>query len=268
MKLGSALRALRRLGILLRLAWPGRALARSRGEEDRALAHRALSDLLGQAGGISLKVGQTMASTSGTREFDSLIDGIEPRPLFEMRPVLEQAYGVQLDTVFTHLDKSAAAASLSQVHRGQLADGSEVAVKVRYPEIHTAVEMELRVAGLTPGVGAVKRFGFDLGSHKRLFKRNMDRELDYLSEAHHQQRFRSQLEVPGLAVPRAFLAACRKQVLVQSWEDGVRLADAASWPKRDRLALARTLMSTLFASFFVLGEIHADPNPGNYFVRR
>jgi hypothetical protein len=55
---------------------------------------------------------------------------------------------------------------------------------------------------------------------------------------------------------------------VQSWEDGQPLREAAGWPLADRLRLGQTALRTFFVSLFAVGEVHADPHPGNLRCRR
>ena len=236
-------------------------------EENRRLAKRALVCLLTDARGVPMKIGQFLATASGDDALAGLVAPIPPRSLAEMWPVLQDGLGQPVDEVFSSIDESAAAASLGQVHHAVLLDGTEVAVKIRYPDICDAVEAEMRLAGLIPGVGPVKQWGFDLGAYKTALKRNMDRELDYRDEAVRQEQYRQNNQVIGLVVPRVYREWCSPGVLVQSWESGQSLLAAQGWPQSQRIRLATILMKNLFASLFVAGEIHGDPHAGNLYVR-
>jgi len=116
-----------------------------------------------------------------------------------------------------------------------------------------------------PGVGPVKRWGFDLEGYKQSLRDNMQRELDYRSEAQRQDYFGRAVRVPGLQVPKVYMDLCRERVLVQSRAKGVLIDKAGGWPEKDRQVIARILMTTLFKSLFVAGEVHGDPHPGNVF---
>ncbi len=253
---------LARAWLWLRLAWAGWRYRRREGEEG-ARARDALLALFRDGRGLALKVGQLLADSPSAAAVQA-----EPLPLDVLLPGLERALGRRWEQVFRRLDPGATAASLGQVHRGELLDGTPVAVKVRYPHIDRAVAAELRLLGLAPGVGPLERFGFRLDGYRRVLRENMDRELDYQSEAARQGRFAARTAVPGVVVPRVFPELCRQNLLVQSWEEGVDLATAAGWPRRDRAGLARALVTLLLASLFRGGEVHADPNPGNYLYRR
>jgi len=215
-----------------------------------------------------MKVGQLFAGNDGTTPFQELVEGIEPLPLKTMIPQLEAELGQKTKTVFRSIDEAIAAASLGQVHLAVLKNGDKVAVKIRYPDISDAVDAELRLVGLMPGVGPVNRWGFDLDAYKKSLRDNMHRELDYRSEAQRQDYFGRMVQVPGLRVPKVYQELCSERVLVQSRAEGVLIDKAGNWPEPDRRAIGQTLVLTLFKSLFVAGEVHGDPHPGNVFYSR
>ena len=157
---------------------------------------------------------------------------------------------------------------MGQVHQATLLDGVNVAVKIQYPDIANAVEAEMRLAKLLPGLGPVRRWGFDFDAYKRTLKDNMDRELDYRSELERQQCYAMLTSVPGLVVPKVYPQYSSRTVLVQSWESGVPLDSTVSWPLDQRKEIARILVQTLFHSVFVSGMVHGDPHVGNMRFRR
>lgn len=259
--LNTAKRALQ----FFRIGLAAKKLQRTQNETERLLAKQALAGLFADARGITMKVGQLFAGNDGTTPFQALVEGIEPLPLKIMIPLLETELGQKTKSVFRSIDKAIAAASLGQVHLAELKNGDKVAVKIRYPDISAAVDAELRLVGLMPGVGPVNRWGFDLDAYKKSLRDNMHRELDYRSEAQRQDYFGRTVQVPGLKVPGVYRDLCSERVLVQSRAEGVLIDKAGDWSEQDRLAIGQTLMMTLFKSLFVAGEVHGDPHPGNVF---
>jgi len=251
-----------------RIGLAAKKLHRTQDETERLLAKKALAGLFADARGITMKVGQLFAGNDGTTPFQELVEGIEPLPLKTMIPQLEAELGQKTKTVFRSIDEAIAAASLGQVHLAVLKNGDKVAVKIRYPDISDAVDAELRLVGLMPGVGPVNRWGFDLDAYKKSLRDNMHRELDYRSEAQRQDYFGRMVQVPGLRVPKVYQELCSERVLVQSRAEGVLIDKAGNWPEPDRRAIGQTLVLTLFKSLFVAGEVHGDPHPGNVFYSR
>ncbi len=248
-----------------RIGLAAKKLQRTQNETERLLAKQALSGLFADARGITMKVGQLFAGTDGSTPFQELVEGIEPLPLKTMIPLLEKELGQKVKTVFRSIEPAIAAASLGQVHLAVLKNGDKVAVKIRYPDIADAVDAELRLVGLIPGVGPVNRWGFDLDAYKKSLHDNMQRELDYRSEARRQDYFGRTVNVPGLLIPKVYQHLCSERVLVQSRAEGVLIDQAANWSEQDRRAIGQTLVITLFKSLFVAGEVHGDPHPGNVF---
>lgn len=251
-----------------RIGLAARNLKRAEGPEARDTARRALAAMFADSRGVTMKFGQLMAAGENGEAFRDLVQSIEPLPLVEMLPVIEAELGRPIDRVFAEIHESEHAASLGQVHRAKLLDGTDVAVKVQYPFIAGAIDAEMRLFGLMPGVGPVRKWGFDLEGYKRALKENMARELDYRNEAERQMRFRESVRVPGLVVPRVFTELTTARVLTQAWESGVPLSRAADWPEQARSGIAHILLGTLLSSMIGVGEVHGDPHAGNYAFRK
>lgn len=236
-------------------------------EKQKDIARRALANLFANSRGVMMKVGQLLADSEDS-PYRKLLDDIESFSLKEILPVLEASLGRPVNEIFQTIDEASSAASLGQVHKAVLLNGEIVAVKIQYPDIGEAVDSELKLAGLLPGIGPVKKWGFDLEGYKKELKSNMTRELDYLSEMERQNDFYENVHVEGLVVPRVYPEFCTKTVLVQEWQSGLHITDIEAWPSEQRQEIARTLIKTLFTSLFVNGEIHGDPHIGNSYYRK
>lgn len=252
-------------GVLARaatLARIGVAARRARNGRDLR-AREALASLLADARGVPMKVGQVMAGLRDDSPFRRLVEGVDALPRSEIVPAVERSLGRPLLEVFSRFDDEAVAASLGQVHHATLRDGTDVAVKVRYPGITDSVSSELRLAGLMPGIGPVKKWGFDIEGYKRVLRDDLQQELDYRGEARRQQEFARDVATRGLVVPRVFQEYCRDDILVQSWEHGRPFRDVLAWSKGQRAKIALTILETLLRSVFCSGTVHGDPHPGN-----
>jgi hypothetical protein len=252
---------------IAKVAIQANRLRQSTTEDKKKIARRALASQFADARGSLMKIGQLL-SAGQDDSFDGLVKGIPAIPLDEMMPAIEHSLGQPVDAVFESIQESDHAASLGQVHQAILKDGQQVAVKVRYPDIAKLVEAEIKLFGLMPGLGPVKKWGMDLESYKRVFKSNMDRELDYCEEAKTQQLFKNELNIPGLFIPAVYPKFNGSDLMVQSWESGQYLDEITDWPIGDRKKLGETLLITLFKSLFELGVVHGDPHIGNYYFRR
>jgi len=240
----------------------------SKSEEGKQKVELELAQKLGKGRGLLMKVGQIMAGMNDEHALQQLTQTVQPWQFEKMKSRLSQAWGKNLYDVVKCMDESHAAASLGQVHRAVLSSGETVAIKMQYPDIEKAVQTELKLAGMMPSGGPVKRWDFNLSAYKDTLKTNMQQELDYLHEMKAQQRFGQQLDVQGLSVPKVFPELCHSCVLVQEWVEGERLAQAAAWSHLERLSAAKILMQTMFQSLFQHGLVHGDPHPGNYFFQK
>ena len=85
------------------------------------------------------------------RCFKSLQTRVPPRPMAEVRRLIEDGLQRPLEQVFSGIDEApVGSASIGQVHRGRLTDGREVVVKVQYPDVSQTVEADFRNAERAP----------------------------------------------------------------------------------------------------------------------
>lgn len=234
----------------------------------RLRARSVLVDRLGDTYGLLRKAAQITATSDEDEELRELAEAAPALPLEALLPTLASAFHRSPRELFTDLDHSGIAGGLGQVHRGSLADGREVAVKIRLPAIDRAVRGEATLAAALPGMGPFGAWGFDLESYRRLVTRLLEEELDYPAEARRQREFAAQTPIEGLVVPRVVEGLEHAEVIVQEWQAGVPVEEAGSWGRADRLLLAETALRTLAHGLFVSGLVHADPHPSNLRVRQ
>jgi len=114
--------------------------------------------LFADARSVTIKFGQLMAQ-GGDDPLTELTDSIEPLPLTDMISVIEGELGRPVMDIFASIEESTAAASLWQVHKARLKNGTTTAIKVQYPAIKDAVDAEIKLFGLMPGVGPLSKWG-------------------------------------------------------------------------------------------------------------
>ncbi|GEM_PF-219538 len=237
--------------------------------EERERARRALYQVLSSMRGVPMKMGQLFASNEEDDPLRELLDNIDPLPLEEIIPVLDHEWGRPFGEILSVLEPAQFAASLGQVHPGNIRalNGNEterVAVKVQYPGVRENVRAEMFLLGMVPKAGPIARYGFDLQGYKKTLSENMERELDYLTEAVQQERFRAECTVEGLSIARVYPEYCTRNVLVQEWLEGESISVARTYPLSVRLRIGQTILRTLFKSIFETGLVHGDPHAGNY----
>jgi predicted unusual protein kinase regulating ubiquinone biosynthesis (AarF/ABC1/UbiB family) len=165
---------------------------------------------------------------------------------------------------------AAAAASLGQVHRARLPDGTDVACKLQYPDMPSTVEADLRQLRLAM---AVYHRMDNAIQHEEIYKELSERlreELDYRREAAQMRLYGIMLaNEPGVSVPVPFTEYSTNRLLTMTWLDGRplarRLEDDPSQEERNRVA--ESLFHAWYVPFYRFGVIHGDPHLGNYQVR-
>lgn len=241
---------------------------------------RRFRNLALELGGMQIKLGQFLSSRADIvpeavrRELAGLQDEVPPAPAGHVLEVILEELGAAPNDLFLSFDQEAvAAASLGQVHFATLQDGREVAVKVQRPYIDRIIEVDLSavawVVRLIKGYPPIRRRA-DLEALLAEFGKVLVQELDYVQEARNGQRFRENFaEVQGIYIPEPIMQYTTRRVLVMERISGLKMSDLRTLEQVgvSRIELAARLNNCYLKQFFIDGFFHADPHPGNLFVR-
>jgi ubiquinone biosynthesis protein len=231
---------------------------------------------LEEMGPTFIKLGQIM----GTRvdlfppewihELEKLHRRVPPVPFECLRKELEADLGAPADQVFAAFDfQPLAAASIAQVHRARLHDGTEVIVKIRRPGIQRIVDADLR---LMDKLAKLLEFEFpELENFRprevvRQFSQSIHREMNFVNECRNTERmsdlFRTDLTV---VIPRIYWNHVSERIAVQDYIEGVTGLDpgAVEAAGLDRRLLAKVGARAVLRMILVEGFFHADPHDGN-----
>jgi len=248
-------------------------------EVRRLSGPRRLRRALEELGPTFIKFGQILSTRPDLvpeeygRELARLQDRLPPFPSDEARQVIAEELGKPVTELFaTFVDAPLAAASIAQVHEAELADGSQVVVKVQRPGIESLVETDihilLRLAALAHRtIPEVRQL--DLVGLVHQFARTLRQEMDFSLEAANAERmamhFKEQEEV---VVPKISWDYTSRRVLVMERISGIRITD---FERYDLVGAERTKVARICADAYMKmlledGCFHADPHPGNLMV--
>jgi predicted unusual protein kinase regulating ubiquinone biosynthesis (AarF/ABC1/UbiB family) len=254
--------------------------SRARASRQQLKSAEALVKVLGGMRGAAMKVGQTLSAVDLglvpeeiRPQFQEILAALQtnakPVSFKAIRKVIEEDLGEKLEDVFSDFNREPiAAASIGQVHRATLHDGSDVAVKVQYPGIAEAIHADMQNLRLGLKLLNVIAPGIDTGPIAGEIRERISQELDYELEASNQHAMARVYSNPAhphpfIVVPDVVSSLCRERVLVSEYIDGHRFAEVRDWPQESRNRIGEILIR-----FYINGPIrhrllNGDPHPGN-----
>ena len=197
-------------------------------------------------------------------------DQVPPRPWPEIRPVIERELGGTVDTLYAEFDpQPIAAASLAQVYRARLHDGTPVAVKVQYPGIDRIVQWDLESITRLANIWSRFESVIDFRPIAAEMRRYAPDEVDFVHEADAAEALREMLsDRDDVLVPRIYRERSTRKVITMDFVDGIKISNIAALRAAgiDTSAVADTLIDLFNEMILRRGMFHADPHPGNLFV--
>jgi ubiquinone biosynthesis protein len=268
----------RRLGIAGLLERAGKVL---RWEATAGLSQKAppqhFRETLEDLGPTFVKLGQILAGRTDllppewTDELARLHEQATPVPQDRVRSQVAADLGADPDELFSDFDPSPlAAASIAQVHRAELPDGTPVVLKIRRPGIRAVVEADLRLMRrmaelIHNEMPEMRRFR--PRNLVRQFERTLRNELDLRMEARNVERLAQALDGAGnIVIPRVHSRYTCEQLIVLDYLGGTSIDEWLRSGKpgdADPKQIAKVGADAVLRMVLAEGFFHADPHPGN-----
>jgi ubiquinone biosynthesis protein len=209
------------------------------------------------------------------REFEKLQDKVPPFSYAEVRRIIKEESGNELEDIFAEFNpEPLASASIGQVHMARLHNGDKVVVKVQRPEAQEAIERDLTILAdiVRRADRYLRRQGvLNAGDVVKVFERSMTRELDYGNEARNIQQFRAMYaNSPDLYIPKVYKEFSNRRMLTMEFADGCKITNIEQlkeWGLNPE-KLVEKGMGIYLEMIFESGSFHADPHPGNVLVNK
>ncbi|HEX3795689.1 MAG TPA: AarF/UbiB family protein [Acidimicrobiales bacterium] len=254
---------------------------RQGGTQKMAGISRRLRVAAEHLGPTYIKLGQIVSSGEGifptelVEEFKRCRDQVKPEPWGLVERTIREELGRPIDEVFSSIDhEPLAAASIAQVHRAQLVDGTEVVVKVQRPSVAKRVHRDLAVmAWIAPHlVGRIPIAALaNPPALVELFAETIVEELDFRLEAENMLDVAATFAALGqrdFVIPRPHPVLVTRRMLVMERLSGFNFADVVGMHDAgiDTEAVVRSGMIGFLEGCMMHGIFHGDLHGGNLFV--
>ncbi len=248
----------------------------------RGLTPERAVEVLQALGPTYVKIGQLASNRSDLLPkaycdaFETLRDDADPMPFPTVIEQIDRSYGKSWHEVFASIDPvPLGAASIAQVHKAQLLDGTTVAVKVRRPGVVESMTEDIM---LMKHLLAVAEFAsnahrdtlLSLEGFVEEIERTTKNEVDFTIELGNLVRFHKELAgEEGVTSPVPYPDCSTDAVLVMEFVQGTEISkvDALRADGVDVDRLAMRVCQSYVTQVLDHGFFHADPHPGNILVR-
>jgi len=227
-----------------------------------------------ELGPTFVKLGQLLATRPDlipldfSEEFKKLHDQVPGVPFSDIESLLVAHFGAPLGEVFTEFSTTPlAAASVAQVHRATLKDGSHVVVKVQRPGIERVIQEDMQI--LTGLADLAERYipevrPFNLRGIIDEFRRSMELEVNFVIEANNIRRFAANFALdPNVKIPSVYGEYTGRRVLVLEALEGIPLSQRAALsqdgvnPEEILKRGLRAYMKMVYTDGLFHGDLHA-----------
>ena len=231
-----------------------------------------------ELGPTFIKLGQLLSNRNDVLpeglllELEKLQDDCPPIPPKSVRKIVERELGAPVEQLFSKFDwNPVASASIAQVNRARLPNGTLVAIKVQRPGIEPMVNADLAILGQLAAL--VERYIpstrlLALSEIVEEFQAKLRIEMNFRRELLYMQKFRNLFASSrDTKVPVGYRNLTTRRVLVMEFIQGERVSDVIqNGEGYNKKLVAMRGARLMLEQVFVHGFFHADPHPGNLMI--
>lgn len=232
-----------------------------------------VTDQLAQLRGAAMKIGQLVSMDTGNflppelaQIMARLRENADSMPPVQLKQVLTAQWNDNWLKSFKSFDRRPiAAASIGQVHRAQLIDGRNLAIKVQYPGVANSIDSDVENIGVLIKLSGLLPQGFELAPYLAEVRQQLHKETDYAAEAAHLRRFQVLLkDKPQFVVPHIYEDWSTPNILAMEFLEGISIEEVATLSQAVRDQVATHLIVLTLQELFEFGVMQTDPNFANY----
>ena len=251
--------------------------------EDKQFTHtrwERIRLIMEELGPTYVKLGQMLSNRPDLvpepliKELEKLLDRVPPFKTETAKEIIEVELDRHISDIFIYFDEiPIGSASIGQVHRARLVDGSDVVVKVQRPNAKKQVMADLSL--IREFVKITENYFIKAGILNPLeivetFSKSLQNELDYFTEARNLEQFKTLYrDYDSLYIPKPYRDLTTKKVLTIEFVSGCKINDLdtlKSWGIRPP-QIAKKGLNLYLRQIFEIGVFHADPHPGNILIK-
>jgi predicted unusual protein kinase regulating ubiquinone biosynthesis (AarF/ABC1/UbiB family) len=234
-----------------------------------------ITNQLANMRGAAMKMGQILSIDDGefiSPELSAILarlrDNAEPMPKEQLQTVLDEAWGMGWKDELLYFSYAPiAAASIGQVHKAILMDGTTLAIKVQYPGIRKSIDSDVdNVMGLINLIGLIPKEA-NIQPLLEAAKHQLHDEANYDHEAKMLESYAKCIEYdPRFICPSIDKSRTSSSVLAMTFLKGVPLSALEQASQDVKNAMMSSLFDLFFKEIFEFQLIQSDPNLANYLV--
>jgi predicted unusual protein kinase regulating ubiquinone biosynthesis (AarF/ABC1/UbiB family) len=233
-----------------------------------------ITEILGNLKGPLMKVAQLSATIPDllpeeyARKLAELQSNAPPMSWVFVKRRMKAELGENWEDQFLSFDREASfAASLGQVHKATMPNKENVACKLQYPDMASAVEADLGQLKIIFKIYSSYNKSIQIKEIYKEIEARLKEELDYRLEYKHLKVFNFiHQKNEYIKIPKVYEKISTNRLLVMQYLEGKKLIEYKNAPQKLRNDLAKKLFMTWYYPFYKYGIIHGDPHLGNYSV--
>lgn len=232
-----------------------------------------VAEQLAQMRGAAMKIGQLMSMDSGeilppelAQIMARLRNDTHFMPPAQLKQVLNTQWSDQWLKSFKRFDvRPIAAASIGQVHRAQLQDGRDMAIKVQYPGVAKSIDSDVANVGALMRMSGLLPKGFEIAPYLEEARKQLHEETDYAREANQLEQFAALLSDRSRFVcPQLHRDWSTREILSMSYVSGLPIDETLHLPQNVRDSIAERMIELTLEELFDFGFMQTDPNFANF----